>query len=165
MTRTVPALAAGIICGTAGLRYAAELRRSAAALARWEQLLRHLSLLISQCTMSLPEAFRQAGSENGAPDSLLKALAFDMQQHPTCPLPDLYEARSSTVSSAARPILSRMMARISRGSLDERVQAVRQAADEIALVGQNAAGRAVKDAKMWAQLGWTLGACVTLMLL
>ena len=160
MSRVLFAIFAGLICGVLGMRQAQRLKDSNLRLHRWEILLQHLCLLLQESSLSLPEAFRQIASENTPADELLRRLADDMQQHPLLPLPQLYQSEGPE-----GPTLSRLMDRLSRGSLDSRVQAVEQAAQEIALLSASTQQRVQQDARMWLTLGWTCGACLTLLLL
>ena len=163
MNRAYPAVLAGIICGIAGLKHAANLRKSAAELVRWAELLRQLALLLREATMSLPAVFCQAAAGSQAPDDLLRQLASEMRSQPLLPLPELY--RRITAAHPAPDAIGRMMDRIWHGSLESRVLAVQQAADEVEHMAATAQTKAARDARMWAQLGWTFGACLTLILL
>lgn len=160
MMRPLLAIIAGLLCGLLGMRQAQRLRDENIRLHRWEILLQHLCLILQESTLSLPEAFRQAATEHTPADELLRCLAQSMQAHPLSPLSDLFHGEGPEA-----PILSRLMARLSHGSLDSRVQAAQQAAQEIALLAASAQTKSQQDAKMWATLGWTCGACLTLMLL
>lgn len=163
MNRMFPAVLAGVICGAAGLKHASDLRKGAAELVRWTEILRHLALLLQEAAMSLPEVFCHAASGAQAPDELLRQLASDMRAEPLVPLPELFRRRN-----AMHPFpeaVERMMERIWHGPLEARVLAVRQAADEIEQSADAAQAKANRDARMWTQLGWTFGACLTLMLL
>lgn len=163
MIRPLLAVMAGLLCGVAGLRQARQLTGGAARLRRLEELLRHLSLLLKESALSLPEALEQAASSASAADDLLRSLALRMRSQPLTPLCELYEVLH--VSGPEAAALSRLMARLGRGSLESRCQAVDQAAGEIAYLASAAGDKAAKDARMWATLGWTCGACLTLLLL
>lgn len=160
MTRPLLAIIAGLICGVMGMRQAQQLKETNLRLHRWEILLQHLCLLLQERSLSLPEAFRQIATQANAADETLRRLADDMQQHPLVALPELYQG-----DGPEGPVLSRLMERLSRGSLDSRVQATQQAAQEIALLSASTQQKVQQDARMWVTLGWTCGACLTLLLL
>lgn len=163
MIRPVLAVFAGLLCGLIGQRQARRLREEGASLRRWTQLLRCLALLLQEGTLSLPEALRQAAGEDSAPDLMLRRLGDEMEHHPLSPLPELF-ARCAPAGPEA-PVLSRLMAQLCRGSLESRCQATEQAAEEIGLLARSASERAAQDAKLHASLGWTCGACLTILLL
>ena len=160
MMRTVFALIAGLLCAFLGMRQARRLQSENTRLHRWETILQHLCLLLQESALSLPEALRQCACEASPADALLQRLAESMQHDPLTPLNELYQPEGTE-----GPVLSRLMTRLSRGSLESRVQAVQQAAQEINLLAENAREKSSQDARMWRTLGWTLGACLTLMLL
>lgn len=159
MIRLLLALMAGMLCGVLGLRQAGRIRQESAALARWQVMLQHLCLLL-QAGLSLPEAFTQCATEDTPCDALLRRLARGLQQEPLSSLPQLY-----TPQGAEGPALSRLMAGLSRGSLESRVLCARQAAEELALLAQSAREKALQDARMWRTLGWACGGCLTLLML
>lgn len=163
MIRAALAVTAGLLCGVMGIRHARQLNGTAFRLRRWEELLRHLALLLSEGDASMPDVFEQAASAHEAPDELLCRLARQMREQPMSTLPDLYAACQNTCEEDS--VLTRLMARLGRGSLETRRQAVEQAADEIALLSASATTKAATDARMWTTLGWTCGACLTLMLI
>lgn len=160
MMRPFLAIVAGLLCGVMGMRQARRIREESAALHRWEVILQHLCLLLRQSTLSLPEAFTQAATRDTPADKLLLRLAQALLADPLTPLPRHY-----TPQGAEGPVLSRLLESLSRGSLESRVLAAQQAAEEMALLASAAQDKAQQDGKMWATLGWTCGACLTLMLL
>lgn len=160
MMRPVLAIMAGLLCALLGLRQAHRLREEDRRLRRWEVLLRHLCLLLQEGALPLPEALRQCAREDFPADQALRRLAEDMEHQPLTPLHQLYHG-----SGAEAPVLLRMLDRLDHGSLESRVQAMRQAGEEIALLAGQAEQKAARDAKMWATLGCTCGACLTLLLL
>ena len=163
MIRPALAVFAGLMCGVIGQRQARRLREEGVNLRRWEQLLRRLALLLREGTLSLPEALRQAAGEDSAPDLMLRRLGDELEHNPLSPLPELV-ARCAPAGPEP-PVLSRLMARLGHGSLESRCQAAEQAAEEIALMARAATERAARDAKLHASLGWTCGACLTILLL
>ena len=106
---------------------------------------------------------REEGANLRRWEQLLRRLGDEMEQHPLSPLPELY-ARIAPPGPEA-PVLARLMAQLGRGSLDSRCQAAEQAAEETALLARAASERAARDAKLHASLGWTCGACLTILLL
>ena len=154
---------AGLLCAIMGLRRASGLQGSAARLHRWVQVLEHLALLLSEGALTLPEAFEQAATAPLPPDELLRALAAGLRAQPLASLASLYAAQDSPCPE--RDALTRLMARLGRGSLEARCQAVSQTAQELALLAADARQTADKDAVMWRNLGFIGGACLTLMLL
>lgn len=161
--RLVPAVAAGVILGVAGMRQAALLRRQTALLCRWERLLRHLLLLIRTSPQSLPEVLEQAACEASEPDRLLRSLACSLRQKPLCSLSEFYALMPA--ADAAHPVLLRLFSRLDRGSRELRVQAVEQAAEEIGILAKESGVKTSRDARMWTQLGWAAGACAALLLI
>ena len=160
MIRPVLAIMAGLLCGMLGMRHGRAIREQSASLRRWETLLRHLCLILREGALPLPEAFLQAATEPTAADNTLRSLALRMQEEPLTDLPQLY-----TPTGPEGPVLQRMFTGLATGSLEERLLAAAQAADEIALLAQSTGDKAATDARMWLKLGWLCGACVTLMLL
>lgn len=158
--RTLFAVIAGLLCALLGMRQAKRLKDESLRLHRWEILLQHLCLILQEGGLSLPETFRQIASSDSPADQVLRRLADDMQQHPLASLQDLYHGEGPEAA-----ILSRLMDRLSRGSMESRVQAVEQSAREIALLAASSQEKSQQDARMWATLGWACGACLTLMLL
>ena len=163
MIRAVLAVTAGLLAGVAGMRQARRLRGDAERLTRWENLLRHLSLILSEGASTLPEAFEQASGEDRAPDKIMRALAQGVRTCPLTPLPDVLKPLN--VALPERDALLRMAERVCRGSLVSRCQAVDQTAAEIALMASSARDKAAKDARMWTTLGFVGGACLTLVLI
>lgn len=162
MIRSALALIAGMMCVVAGLRQAQALKAADASLKRWTEITRHLALLLHEGAYTLPEAFLQAASGDDAADKLLRSLAQRMTQEPLLSPPDLWQEMSGNQEP---PLLTRMMQRLSHGSLESRQQAVQHAADELALLSAQAREKSLKDEKMWRTLGLLGGACVTIMLL
>lgn len=154
---------AGTLCGVAGVRHAVELKRQAARLHRWETLLCRLLLLLRESTYALPDAFALAADEDKFPDQVLQTLSDGLRQTPRIPL--AAQLAEQELPSPERDVLQRMAERISHGSLEVRCLAVEQATEEIALFYQDADRIAGKDARMWASLGWTMGICITILLL
>ncbi|MBR4081657.1 MAG: hypothetical protein IKK21_07735 [Clostridia bacterium] len=157
--RQALAVTAGLLAGLLGTRYAAALRQNAKRLTRWDALLAHLSLLMQEQAYALPEALRQAADGGAEADALLQSIAAQMGADPLCRAQD-----ASLPDWAEAPVLARMLRGISAGSLEARVQSVESARAEIALIAQTASAASGKDAKMWAQLGWLGGACLTVLL-
>ena len=151
---------AGLLCGMLGMRRGQAIREQSASLRRWETLLRHLCLILQGGALPLPEAFLHAATGASAADDTLRSLAHRMQAEPLASLPQLY-----TPTGTEGPVLSRMFAGLATGSLEERLLAVEQAAQEIALLAKSTGEKSAADARMWLKLGWLGGACVTLMLL
>lgn len=163
MIRAMLAVMAGMLCALAGWRRASALKSSATCLRRWQEVLEHLALILSEGASTLPEAFEQAATGALPPDDLLRALAADLRSQPLTPLPALYAAHAA--ADPGSDALTRLMRRLSRGSLEMRCQAVSQAAEELALLAGQARETADKDATMWRNLGLIGGACLTLMLI
>lgn len=163
MMRAMLAISAGLLCALAGLRMSCSLRQEAVRLRRWTEVLRHLSLLLEQRQYALPTALMQAATAQSMPDQVLRQLAEGMRRSPLTPLPELFGR--CAVSSPEQPALSRLMPRLSHGTLPERTQAVSQAAEELQMLALQAEQRAERDVKLWRTLGLTGGACLTLLLL
>ena len=163
MSRGILAIMAGLLCALAGLRRASGLREEAVRLNRWVALLRHLSLLLQEGTMSIPEALSAAADGTKQPDQLLQSLARDVLDSPIQPLTKAYAMHSGPCPEQSA--LQRMFAGLGHGSKASRSLAVDQAAAEIRLLAEQAEAIAARDAKMWQTLGLIGGACLTLMLL
>lgn len=163
MTHTFFALSAGIVCGVMGVRYASMLKKDAARLRRWDELLACLSQLLSESVYSLPDAFALAAREQTPCDLLLLRLSKAIAKQPLASLPQVFDSLGYQEEEA--DILRRMMERVGHGSMETRCACVRQSGEEIRLLYQHAQRTSDKDAKMWSSLGWTAGACITLLLL
>lgn len=160
MIRPLLAVMAGLICGIMGMRQAQRLRQENAVLHRWEYILRQLCLILQEGTLPLPDALEQAASEQTPADTLLRQMAARLRAEPLSSLSSFYEPQGQE-----GPVLSRLFSGLEQGSLERRTLAVTQATQEIALLAQASQEKARQDARMWATLGWTCGACLTLMLL
>lgn len=160
MIRPMLAIMAGLLCGVMGLRQASRIRETNATLHRWQTLLQHLCLLLREQRLSLPDAFTQAATENTCADQLLRQWAAALQRDPLTPLPRHY-----TPQGAEGAVLLRLLEGLSHGSLESRVLSTQQAAKEMSLLVTASQAKAQQDSKMWTTLGWTCGACLTLMLL
>ena len=163
MIRGVMAVFAGLLAGVAGMRRARALRQNAARLRRWDALLARLALLLSEAAYTLPEALRQAADQEGEPDAWVRALADHMATDRLAEPEVLLERRP--LAEPEGGVLARYLPRLTHGSLAARVQATEQARAEIALLARGAGEVADKDARMWSQLGWIAGACLTILLL
>ncbi len=163
MSRTVLAVMAGLLCTLAGIRHAATLKGDALRLNRWKQLLRHLSLLMREGTLSVPEALCTAADTHLPPDRLLRNIAERLAASPLLSISEAYRQLSGAVIEDAA--LARMFERISRGSKDNRLLALEQCADEIDLLADSAAAKAAKDVRLWQTLGLIGGICLTILLL
>ena len=82
------------------------------------------------------------------PLSSLRAL-FDAQQYP-------YQEQQTIAS---------LMAELDRGSLESRLLCIAHARSACAQLTKAAAEHSDRDASMWAKIGWTGGACLTLLLI
>lgn len=167
MSRSVLAIMAGLLCMLAGFRHASALKGDAVRLARWVQLLQHLSLLLKEGTLSIPDALCAAADRQLPPDKLLRNLANRLRVQPNRSLEQLYGEQDASVltSPVEREPLMRLLARLGHGSREQRCLAVEQAAEEFRLFAEQAAQKAEKDAKLWQTLGITGGMCLTIMLL
>lgn len=163
MIRAVPAVMAGLLCGLCGLRYATALRGEATRLSRWSALLASLALILSERRLSLPDAMLAAADSNAPADTLLRQVAQAMQTSPMTQPEEAFDHLA--ISGAERGLLQRLFCRLGRGTLDSRLLALEQARAELDHLAMQAAQRAEKDARLWQTLGWTGGACLTLLLL
>lgn len=163
MSRAVLAVMAGLLCALAGVKHASTLKGDAARMTRWVQLLEHLRLLLRQGTMSIPEVLCAAADGPHPPDKLLRDMAAAMHGSPLFSPAEAFQACSAAWQE--RDVLSRMFARLGHGSQESRCLAAEQAAEELRLLAGAASTKAEKDAKLWQTLGFTGGACLTIMLL
>jgi len=163
MSRTVLALMAGLLCMLAGLKYATALKGEAARLSRWALLLEHLSLLVEEGTLPMPQALCAAADAAGPPDTLLRSMADRLQQEPLTTLEQAF--RQLCPDWPEKPALRRMFSNLGRGSRESRHLAVTQTAREIDLLAQRASSAAEKDVKLWQTLGFLGGICLTILLL
>ncbi|MBQ8554885.1 MAG: hypothetical protein IJ438_03325 [Clostridia bacterium] len=161
--RTVLSVMAGLLCALAGLRHASSLQGDAKRMRRWCSLLRHLALILREESVSLPQALCCIADGTLAPDKQLRALAQGMQHQPLTPIADIFAAQCPPCPE--QHALQRMFTRLGRGTLESRVLAVEQTGEEMALLTQEAAQRADRDARLWQTLGWVGGACLTILLL
>lgn len=160
MIRPLLAVMAGLICGVMGVRKAQCIRQENATLRRWEIILRRLCLILQEGALPLPETLDQAADEATPADMLLRRLSAGMRAEPLTSLSGLY-----TPQGKEGPVLARLFSGLEQGSLESRLLAASQAAQEFALLAEASQSKAKQDAHMWATLGWTCGACLTLMLL
>lgn len=167
MLRGLLALTAGVGCGLIGVRHAAALVRRERELQSWVDTLRRLSLLLAEQTWTLPQAFEQAGYGSAA--SCLRHTAEQLRQTPACSPAHAFQSVDASVlrwaTAEEQERLLRMMTGIGRGGVALRRQAVEQAADWFALALARAQNQRKQDARLSLTLGWTAGACLTLMLL
>lgn len=157
------AMCAGLLCALYGLRASAHVKEEARRLARWAVLLPRLSLLIAEETLPLPEAMRLAADEPLPPDRLLHMVADAVCADPLSSLAEAFAQHCPPC--AERETLLRMHERLGRGSAESRRLAVEQAADALAQMSANATERAARDARLYATLGFTGGACLAILLL
>ena len=163
MMPTVLAIAAGLLCGLYGLRMASQLHAEAERLKRWAELLPHLALLIKEESMSLPQALTATADGNAEPDRLLSDIASAVSAAPLLTLADAFE--SHVASCREQETLRRVFTRLGKGSAESRAMAVSQAGDELRLMADAAQAQAARDARLWQTLGFTIGACLTILLL
>ncbi len=163
MSRAVLAVMAGLLCALAGVKHAASLKGDAARLQRWVQLLHHLALLLREGTLSIPEALCAAADQPQPADRLLHSIAEQMARSPMLSLAEAY--RQCCTDGPEKALLTRLFTRIGRGSRESRCLAVEQSAEEMALLAQNAATKAEKDAKLWQTLGLIGGICLTILII
>ncbi len=163
MMRAVLAVMAGLLCALLGLRRASALKGDAARLIRWGQALAHLSLLVREGTMSLPDALLHTAQGRAAPDMLLTAMASAVKASPMLSLSDAFLAHCGDVPE--KDALHRMFERLGRGTKEARSLAIDQCREEIALLCAKCTEKAEKDAKLWTTLGFTGGLCITIFLI
>lgn len=163
MSRAVLAVMAGLLCALAGAKYAASLKGEATRLSRWVELLRHLSLLLAEGTLSLPMALYTAADSPRPPDALLREMAAILQQVPLTTLEAAFLQLCPDWKEKA--LLQRMFARLGHGSRESRQLALEQSAKEFELLAQQASAKAEKDVKLWQTLGFIGGTCLTILLL
>ena len=163
MSRAVLAVMAGLLCTLAGMRHANRLRYDANRLKRWTTLLNHLELLLSEATLSIPQALCTAADSHLQPDVLLRTMASAIQAQPLLSLEEAFLHCSQ--ESTEKPTLARLFSRLGHGSKENRCLAVHQAAQELEFLAQGAANKAEKDTKLWQTLGFIGGACLTILLL
>lgn len=163
MIRIVLAVLAGLLCGAAGMGRAGEIRWKGARLKRWQEILEHMQLLMEQGTLPLPEVLLQCANEDAQPDALLRKLAKAMADTPMAPIQEHWARMEEDGEEAG--VLRRMMGGLSSGTLESRVLAVAQALREMQWMASAAHEKEKNDARMWATLGWTCGACLTILLL
>lgn len=163
MSRTVLAIMAGLLCGLAGVKHASALQADASRMTRWCSLLKYLALLLTEGSMSIPEALCAAADGSSPADQLLRALAMQVQNSPLLSLEEAFRQRSFPYAES--PLLARMFTRLGRGTQASRLLAVKQVAQEMQLLAAEASTRADKDVKLWQTLGFVGGVCLTIMLL
>ncbi len=163
MIRPVLAISAGLLCGLYGMQLSRSLTEDARNLRRWADILTHLDLLLGEAALSLPCALREAANGNLPPDRCLQAVADALADNPLTSLPQAFAA--AFPAGKARDPLLRLASRLGRGSAESRRLAVRQATDALALMATQAEARAARDVRLFRTLGFTGGACLTLLLL
>ena len=157
------AVFAVLLCVLYGLRASTHVKEEARRLARWAELLPRLSLLIAEETRSLPEAMRLAADEPHPPDRLLHAVADAVCTDPLLSLAEAFARHCPPCTE--HETLMRMHERLGRGSAESRRLAVEQAAAALAQMSANVKDRAARDARLYATLGFTGGACLAILLL
>lgn len=157
------AVSAGVITGVLGMRGAKRLRGEAARLRRWTVLLERLRLLLAQSALPLPDVLDEASDSDAAPDLLLRELAALMRRNPLASLQECFAA--AACHSAEAPALKPLMAQLDRGTVESRLLAIDHAHGSLAQLAADAQERADRDAALWARLGWTAGACLTILLI
>lgn len=163
MSRAVIAVMAGLLCALAGIKHGAALKADAIRLQRWGYLLQHLSLLIQEGSMSIPEALCTAADGVHSPDQLLRHIALKLQDAPMLSLSDA--AGQCCNECPERVLLLRMFTRLGQGTKESRLLALEHAAAEMKLLADTASARAEKDVRLWQTLGLTGGICLTILLL
>lgn len=163
MTRSFFAVAAGLLCGLYGLRLSSALREEAQMLRRWTELLARLALLIGEETLPLPDVLLHAADGSLRPDRLVQDVAHAITADPLLSLQDAFDERCPVFDG--HDVLLRLFARLGHGSASSRYHAVEQARDALALLASQKSDIAARDAKLYRTLGWTAGACLTIMLL
>lgn len=163
MMRTAVAIAAGLLCALYGHRAADGLRQDARCLSRWAEVLTHLELLIAQAALPLPQVLMAAADTASLPDEILRSAADRIEAQPLLTIREAFDA--ACPACAGREILLRLADRLGRGDASQRSLACRQACDEISRLAESARQRAASDSRLRVTLGWTCGACLTLLLL
>ena len=163
MSKAIVAIMAGLLCTLAGVKHASSIKADAGRLVRWTQVLEHLTLLLKEGIMSIPEALCAAADRQDLPDRLLQEMVGKMSAAPLMTPADAYDQCSFECPET--DALSRMFGRLGHGTKESRCLAVTQAAEEIRLLAQYASTKADKDARLWQTLGFVGGACLTIMLL
>lgn len=161
--RTVLAVVAGITAGLIGHRHAAALRAEAHRLRRWTALMDRLHMILNRASLPLPEALEEAADSTAAPDELLHTLAQAMRSNPLLSLAECYDSVAPDLPEGT--FLRPLMLQLDRGGVDNRLMAVAQAQESLQQLADSAWERAERDAGMWARLGWTGGACLTILLI
>ena len=163
MSRAVLAVMAGLLCTLAGAKHANRLRYDANRLKRWTEVLSHLELLLSEATLSIPQALCAVADSHLQPDILLRPMASAIQAQPLLSLEEAFLQCGQEVTE--KPTLVRLFSRLGHGSKENRCLAVHQAAQELEFLAQGAANKAEKDTKLWQTLGFIGGACLPILLL
>lgn len=163
MLRPLCAVTAGLTLGLIGMRYAARLRSEASRLRAWDPLLDRLQLLLSEAALPLPDALEQAASSHSEPDMLFRTLAKRLRAEPLSSLSTLFDAQQ--YSYQEQQTIASLMAELDRGSLESRLLCIAHARSACAQLAKAAAEHSDRDASMWAKIGWTGGACLTLLLI
>lgn len=163
MSRAVLAVMAGLLCALAGAKHAAALKGNAIRLSRWGPLLKRLTLLLHEGTMSLPQALCTAADGHALPDELLRDVASTLAANPLLSLSDAFKA--CHFDGTEQDVLVRLFSRLGHGSKDARCLALEQACAELELLASSASSKADKDARLWQTLGLIGGTCLTILLL
>ena len=163
MSRGILAIMAGLLCALAGTKYASTLKGNASRMARWVQLLSHLSLLLQEGSLSIPEALCAAADEPQQPDRLLREIALTISSDPMTSLFDAFCA--CKIDGTEKDVLRRLFSRLGHGTKDNRCLALRQSTEEMQMLARTASAKAEKDVKLWQTLGFIGGICLTILLL
>lgn len=168
--RVALAMVAGIGCGALGIRRAALLARRERELAQWVEGLQRLSLLMVESAAPLPQLLVQAAARSGSIRQTFAAVAKAMQSQPQLSAAQAYDQFGACflqpwAQETDQACVHVLLEGLGHGSLALRKQAVDQAAQWLAQAQGQAHEAQQRNGKLAITLGWTAGACLTLLLL
>lgn len=164
MTRLLFPVCAALLSTLAGLHLSTHLRQEEQRLARWGEILQHLHLLMASCgVLCCRKRSGCAPDGNHPPDTATRQLA-DALERAAAVLAG--RADGQAVSGNQRKGHHQPNdAPAQPRRLENRLLAVENARQEVALMHEKAARKADKDARLYQTLGWIGGLCLLLILM
>lgn len=151
--------------GWMGLRAARQLRMRARALRELEQAMAMLGCWLERFCLSTPELARQtARSSSGAGAALLSRWANELEKADERPLSERWTAACASLERPWRDVLEPVGEVLGRFGMQEQCAAVGQAGMQLSRLAQQAEERSRSSGKLFAALGFSLGAIAALVL-
>lgn len=151
------ALGAGVLCLILGLSLGEATLRRSRRIQGWVRALERLETALEN-RLSLPEALTLTGQRE------MRGVAQILEKEPLS-TPEMAWEKGVSLRQEEGRILRMLFARLGRGDLGMRTQAVRQARQMLEELGSRIAAQAERDRPLYRSFGWLGGMAVTLLLL